>query len=76
MRQSEDLGHLVRQLRAEQGLLQIDLAGLAGIGNRFIVDLERDKPPLQLQRVLGVLDLLGFKVMVQRKGGSRHGTSS
>ncbi|WP_417421404.1 type II toxin-antitoxin system Y4mF family antitoxin [Halomonas sp.] len=73
IRQSEDLGKLVRQLRSEQGLLQIDLAGLAGTGNRFIVDLERGKPTLQLQKVLDVLDLLGLEVIVRRKGGDRHG---
>lgn len=73
IRQSEDLGKLVRQLRAEQGLLQVDLAGLAGTGNRFIVDLERGKPTLQLQKVLDVLDLMGLEVVVQRKGGNRHG---
>ncbi|MDN7131083.1 helix-turn-helix transcriptional regulator [Halomonas sp. MC140] len=72
IRQSEDLGHLVRQLRAEQGLLQIDLAGLAGTGNRFIVDLERGKPTLQLQKVLDVLDLMGLEVVVKRKGAKRH----
>ncbi len=73
IRHSEELGKLVRQLRAEQGLLQIDLAGLAGTGNRFIVDLERGKPTLQLQKVLDVLDLMGLEVVVRRKGGSRHG---
>lgn len=71
--QSEDLGKLVRQLRAEQGLLQADLAGLAGTGNRFIVDLERGKPTLQLQKVLDVLDLMGLEVVVRRKGSNRHG---
>ncbi|MGJ7457865.1 helix-turn-helix transcriptional regulator [Halomonas sp. RA08-2] len=73
IRHSEELGQLVRQLRTEQGLLQIDLAGLAGTGNRFIVDLERGKPTLQLQKVLDVLDLMGLEVVVRRKGGSRHG---
>ncbi|MCE8044385.1 helix-turn-helix transcriptional regulator [Halomonas daqingensis] len=73
IRHSEDLGKLVRQLRAEQGLLQVDLAGLAGTGNRFIVDLERGKPTLQLQKVLDVLDLMGLEVVVRRKGGNRHG---
>lgn len=62
----------MRQLRTEQGLLQIDLAGLAGTGNRFIVDLERGKPTLQLQKVLDVLDLMGLEVVVKRKGAKRH----
>lgn len=73
IRHSEELGSLVRQLRTEQGLLQIDLAGLAGTGNRFIVDLERGKPTLQLQKVLDVLDLMGLEVIVRRKGGIHHG---
>lgn len=73
IRQSEELGQLVRQLRSEQGLLQMDLAGLAGTGNRFIVDLERGKPTLQLQKVLDVLDLMGLEVVVKRKGANRHG---
>lgn len=70
---SEDLGKLVRRVRTEQELLQNDLAGLAGTGNRFIVDLERGKPTLQLQKVLDVLDLLGLEVIVRRKGGHPHG---
>ncbi|SFU57654.1 transcriptional regulator [Halomonas korlensis] len=69
----DELGKLVRQLRVEQGLLQIDLAGLAGTGNRFIVDLVRGKPTLQPQKGLDVLDLLGLEVVVRRKGGNRHG---
>ncbi len=73
IRHSEDLGKLIRRVRAEQELLQTDLAGLAGTGNRFIVDLERGKPTLQLQKVLDVLDLMGLEVVVQRKGGRRHG---
>ena len=73
IRDSEELGRLVREMRTEQGLLQIDLAGLAGTGNRFIVDLERGKPTLQLQKVLDVLDLMGLEVVVRRKGGSHHG---
>lgn len=73
IRHSDELGQVVRQLRAEQGLLQADLAGLAGTGNRFIVDLERGKPTLQLQKVLDVLDLMGLEVVVCRKGGKRHG---
>lgn len=69
---SEDLGKLVRMVRTEQGLLQNDLAGLAGTGNRFIVDLERGKPTLQLQKVLDVLDLMGLEIYVRRKGQYPH----
>ncbi|BBI48741.1 hypothetical protein HORIV_11620 [Vreelandella olivaria] len=50
IRNSEELGKLVQQTRRDQSLLQSDIAGLAGTGNRFIVDLERGKPTLQLQK--------------------------
>ena len=72
IRSSEELGKLVQQTRRDQSLLQRDIAGLAGTGNRFIVDLERGKPTLQLQKVLDVLDLMGLEVIIQRKG-NHHG---
>lgn len=68
IRTSEELGKLVKQVRQDQSLLQSDIAGLAGTGNRFIVDLERGKPTLQLQKVLDTLDLMGLEVVIQRKG--------
>lgn len=69
VRTSVELGKLVKAVRTEQELLQIDLAGLACTGNRFVVDLERGKPTLQLQKVLDMLDLLGLEVVIQRKRG-------
>lgn len=64
---SAELGELVKDARRAQGLLQTDLAGLSGTGNRFVVDLERGKPTLQLQKVLDMLDLLGLEVRVGTK---------
>ena len=64
---SAELGELVKDARRAQGLLQTDLAGLSGTGNRFVVELERGKPTLQLQKVLDMLDLLGLEVRVGPK---------
>ena len=58
---------LVRQQRKQLALNQLDLAGLGNTGNRFIVELERGKPTLQLQKVLQVMDLLGLEMVVRRK---------
>lgn len=69
IRTSAALGQYVRAFRTAQKLGQIDVAGLAGTGNRFVVDLERGKPTLQLQKVLDVVDLLGLEVVVQPKRG-------
>lgn len=68
---TETLGALVRQQRKQLALNQLDLAGLGNTGNRFIVELERGKPTLQLQKVLQVMDLLGLEMVVRRK--SRQG---
>ena len=61
------LGKLIRQVRKEQGLTQLDVAGLAGLSNRFIIDLERGKETLQIQKVFDVLVLLGVELTAKRK---------
>ncbi|WP_370654965.1 hypothetical protein [Hydrogenophaga sp.] len=48
-------------------LRQVDLAGIGNTGNRLIVDIERGKPTVQLQKVLDVLDLLGLELAVRQK---------
>ena len=67
VRSSADLGRAARERRTQLALLQLELAGLACTGNRFIVELERGKPTLQLQKALDVLDLLGLEVVLRRK---------
>lgn len=64
---SVELGQLVRKIRKEQGLTQLDVAGLGGLSNRFIIDLERGKETLQIQKVLNVLALLGLELTVRKK---------
>ncbi len=54
-------------IRKEQGLTQLDIAGLAGISNRFVIALERGKETLQIQKVLDVLRLLGLELSASRK---------
>jgi len=68
VRTSQELGEFIRQYRTAQKILQSDIVGLANTGNRFVVDLEKGKPTLQLQKVLDVLDLIGLEVIVRRKG--------
>ncbi|MRV72957.1 type II toxin-antitoxin system Y4mF family antitoxin [Duganella sp. FT92W] len=64
---TSQLGELVRAIRKEQGLTQLDVAGLAGMSNRFVIDLERGKETLQMQKVLDVLALLGLEVVIRKK---------
>ena len=64
-----ELGGVARRQRQMLGLKQGDVAGLGNTGNRFMVDLERGKPTLQLQKTLDVLDLLGLEVVIRAKSG-------
>ena len=67
IRSAADLGAIARAQRLRLELKQVDLAGLGNTGNRFIVDLERGKPTLQLQMAMDLLDLLGLELVVQPK---------
>ena len=64
---SAALGAIIRDRRKRLALNQLDLAGLANTGNRFIVDVENGKPTVQLQKVLDLVQLLGLEVVVRAK---------
>jgi len=65
-RTARELGAFIRSVRKAQGLTQLDVAFLAGMSNRFIIDLERGKETLQIQKVFEVMSLLGLEVNVRR----------
>ncbi len=52
-------GRFVREQRKRAGLTQPELADRAGVGLRFLRELERDKPSLQMDKVNQVLRLFG-----------------
>jgi y4mF family transcriptional regulator len=54
-----EIGDIVRTTRKAAGLRQDQLAGAAGVGLRFIVDLEAGKPTAQIGKTLQVLAALG-----------------
>lgn len=56
---SNDIGTLIKTTRNAQSLRQDELAGAAGVGVRFIVDLEAGKPTAQIGKALQVLQALG-----------------
>lgn len=62
---SESLGAAIKAARKVQGLRQDELAGAAGVGLRFLVELERGKPSVQLDKVLVVLAALGLRLKIE-----------
>ncbi len=59
------LGQRIRDERRRLGLRQDQLAASAGVGLRFLVDLERGKPTVQLDKVLNVLEALGLTLRIE-----------
>lgn len=72
VRTSNDIGTLVRSVRKEQNLRQDELAGVSGVGVRFIVDLEAGKPTAQIGKVLHVLQTLGCSIDILAPGERRR----
>jgi y4mF family transcriptional regulator len=60
----EEIGSAIRRVRKAQGLKQVDLAGLANVGARFVIELESGKPTIQLGKAIKVLETLGCKLTV------------
>jgi len=58
------IGALIRKTRKEAGLRQDELAGAAGVGLRFIVDLEAGKPTAQIGKTLQVLAARGCSLEI------------
>ena len=59
------LGRKVRELRRAQKVTQVQLAGLANTGTRFVSDLKNGKETCQIGKMLRVLDALGFDMLIR-----------
>ena len=70
------LGDTLRTARKRLGLTQPQLALAAGVGVRFIVDLESGKPTVRLESVLRVIDALGGTLQLSGLASSAHETQT
>ena len=64
IRSPQQIGAALRTARKQLGLTQPRLALAAGVGVRFIADLEAGKPTLRLENVLRVIDALGGELQL------------
>lgn len=64
-RSTGDLGNLVRWHRKSRGLSLKTTAALAGVGIRFLSELERGKETAEIGRTLKTLKALGLDVIIQ-----------
>lgn len=61
---SGSLGGAIRSARRAQGLTQEELALVAGVGRRFVIELEAGKPTAQLGAALRVIRALGGGIVI------------
>lgn len=60
----ETLGIAVRERRKSIQLTQTELAGVSGVGVRFISDLENGKSTCEIGKVFTVLQQLGLEILL------------
>jgi y4mF family transcriptional regulator len=63
----EDLGLLIRRAREKRNLSQQRFADLAGVGRRFVSELENGKATLELGKVLKVMRAAGVSIFVRNR---------
>lgn len=68
IRTPADLGMLIRSARKAAGVTLAEAAGLAGVGVRFLSELERGKPTAELGKALKVAETVGLELRAFRRG--------
>jgi len=66
-----DLATKVKATRLALKLRQAELAAAAGVGVRFIVELEAGKATIQLGKTLAVLETLGLHCMITPRAAAQ-----
>lgn len=64
---ASDLGNLVRQAREDKMLSQQNFADLAGVGRRFVSELENGKSTLEFEKVLKVAHAAGITFLAKQR---------
>ena len=70
-----EIGSIVRSVRRAQHLRQDQLAGVAGVGVRFLSELERGKTTVRFGKVLAVLEALGCTLHIEAPQIGRDGVT-
>lgn len=55
----------VRARRKDLGLTQVEVAELAGVSDRFVMELERGKPTVRLDKLTAVLEAMGLTLRAE-----------
>ena len=56
----------IKKLRKNNGLTQVEFARRAGVGLRFLRELESGKMTVRMDKLMQVLDFLGYHIELKR----------
>lgn len=65
---SKDIGAIIRSERKRLGVTQKALALTAGVGLRYLIELERGKVTARIAGVFKILQALGMKMAILTSG--------
>lgn len=67
---TREAGIVLRSLREDAGLSQVELANRAGVSRRWLIEFENGKPSVDMSKVLDCFAALnaGFEVAVRAEG--------
>jgi len=69
----QQIGELIRTTRLNLGVTQAQLAFTAGIGLRFVAELEKGKPTCELGKTLQTLATLGIDISLNPPVAAKDG---
>ena len=64
---AESVGNIIRAERKRQGLTQLELADVSGVGITFVSQLENGKETVELGKALSVVAMLGIDLFADRR---------
>lgn len=59
---AKSFGEAIKKFRKKQGLTQVQLSAMANVSPRFIGELEKGKPTIELEKALHVAWMLGLNL--------------
>ncbi len=68
----KELGQIIRMKRNSLGLTLEHVSGMAGIGPRFLSELERGKETIEFGKALQVMNCLGLELSIKPRGGVKN----
>lgn len=72
MKNPREIGVTIRTTRKRLGLRQAETAAAAGVGVRFLSELESGKPTAELGKTLAVLHALGIRIELHPPDTEAH----